>query len=300
MDLRQLEYFKTTADEGSISAAAKKLYIAQPSLSSQIRLLENELGCVLFERGARHITLTEAGKILYSRAETIIDMSKETRKALTDYRDGDSGSLRIGIVSSLGSTALQKWISSFVAKHPKVRFEVSEGNTYQLLKHLKSGTIEAALVRTPFTADNMKVFILSEEPMLAAGHKRYFENLTGNDISPKELAALPLIIYRRWENIIKETFEDIKYNAVCTNDDARTTALWADAGMGVGILPYSAADMLRNPDTIFKKISDPRLNSSICAVHNPEAYISVIAKRFIEHVQASISANHTQNFNRCD
>ena len=64
MDLKQLNYFVTVADEGSITAGAKKLFLSQPPLSTQLRDLEEELGCVLFERGPRHITLTEPGKTL--------------------------------------------------------------------------------------------------------------------------------------------------------------------------------------------------------------------------------------------
>ena len=64
MDLKQLIYFNTIAEEGSISAAARRLHISQPPLSTQMRLLEEELGCVLFERGARHIHLTEARQLL--------------------------------------------------------------------------------------------------------------------------------------------------------------------------------------------------------------------------------------------
>lgn len=69
MDLKQLDYFTAIVDEGSISAAAKKLHISQPPLSTQMKSLERELGAVLFERGLRSITLTDAGKLMYQRAK---------------------------------------------------------------------------------------------------------------------------------------------------------------------------------------------------------------------------------------
>ena len=68
MDLKQLRYFTTVAEEGTISAAAKKLFMSQPPLSTQMKLLEQELGCSLFERGQKHIRLTETGRLLYDRA----------------------------------------------------------------------------------------------------------------------------------------------------------------------------------------------------------------------------------------
>lgn len=72
MDLKQLRYFTTVAEEGTISAAAKKLFMSQPPLSTQMKLLEQELGCSLFERGQKHIRLTETGRLLYDRAQTLL------------------------------------------------------------------------------------------------------------------------------------------------------------------------------------------------------------------------------------
>ena len=74
MDLKQLKYFVTVAEEGTISAAAKKLFMSQPPLSTQMKLLEQELGCPLFERGQKHIRLTDTGKLLYDRAQNILKM----------------------------------------------------------------------------------------------------------------------------------------------------------------------------------------------------------------------------------
>ena len=85
MDLRQLRYFVTVAEEKNITAAAKKLYISQPPLSTQLHQLEQELGCVLFERGPRRIQLTEAGRMLYNRATAILQLTEQAQMELRDY-----------------------------------------------------------------------------------------------------------------------------------------------------------------------------------------------------------------------
>ena len=95
MDIKQLIYFTAIVDEGNISSAAKKLHISQPPLSSQIHNLEQELGCVLFERGARKIQLTEAGEILYRRAQAIIGMADTVKRELTDYSSHMKGVIRL-------------------------------------------------------------------------------------------------------------------------------------------------------------------------------------------------------------
>ena len=78
MDIKQLEYFAAVVEEGNISSAAKKLHISQPPLSTQIQKLEEDVGCVLFERGSRKIQITEAGNMLYRRAKTLIEMAELT------------------------------------------------------------------------------------------------------------------------------------------------------------------------------------------------------------------------------
>ena len=78
MDLKQLLYFKTVVEEGTISAAAKKLNLSQPPLSQQIKQLESELGVTLMERGARKITLNEAGRVLYEKGCTLLTLAEQT------------------------------------------------------------------------------------------------------------------------------------------------------------------------------------------------------------------------------
>ena len=89
MDLKQLHYFLTIVEERQITAAARKLHMAQPPLSNQMKLLESELGMKLFERGPHHIELTDAGRMLARRARQLLDMADTTRREIDD-RGGDS------------------------------------------------------------------------------------------------------------------------------------------------------------------------------------------------------------------
>ena len=100
MNLKQMKYFLTIADEGSISRAARVLHISQPPLSQQLRQLEEELRVRLFVRGARSMTLTDAGRLLYQHAQNILELSDRAVKDLQQFEDDGRGSLRIGMVSS--------------------------------------------------------------------------------------------------------------------------------------------------------------------------------------------------------
>ena len=136
MDLRQLEYFIAIADAGTFQAAARRLHMTQPPLSTQIRLLEEEVGTPLFLRGPRQVTLTGAGKLLYSRASTLLELQKNTVQELLDYTEGNKGVLRFGIASSANGELLTRMILPFSKKYPGIRFELTESNTYRLLELL--------------------------------------------------------------------------------------------------------------------------------------------------------------------
>ena len=147
MDIRQLQYFVRIADEGSITGAARSLHMSQPPLSMQMKLLEEELGVTLFDRGSRTIRLTDAGKLLYNRAQGILELSGATVRELKDFGNGLAGTLRLGLISSAGTGEIGRRMRRFSKKYPEVRYEISEGNTYELLEMLRQGRIEVALPR---------------------------------------------------------------------------------------------------------------------------------------------------------
>ncbi len=290
MDLKQLSYFTAVVEEGTISAAARRLHLTQPPFSAQMKLLEEEAGCVLFERGSRQIRLTAAGQMLYGRAKKMLELADITVRELQDYQEGTGGVLRLGIVSSIGSSFLTDALRSFCMEHPQIDFELTEGNTYQLLEGLSSGLVELAIIRTPFSERGLISIPLLDEPLLAAGHQKYFP---GKDsLTLADLKDTPLILYRRWESILLEQFQSAGFlpRVFCKNDDARTSAAWADAGLGVAILPASASCYFHHPDSLVLPVTDLGLRSGICLVRSEETYISAAARVFMQSLPEHISS----------
>ena len=168
MDIRQLTYFMVIAEEGQITAAARRLHMAQPPLSQQMKALEEELGVQLLQREPRSVTLTDAGEILYRRARQIVTLTDSTRREIADFKNGLRGTLSIGTVSSSGSVILQPALRQFHDDHRGIRFEIYDGNTFRVLDMLRKGLIEIGIVRTPFKQDAFDCTLLPEEPMVLA------------------------------------------------------------------------------------------------------------------------------------
>lgn len=285
MDIKQLKYFLTIVEEGNITLAAKKLNMAQPPLSQQLKNLESELGVKLIERGSRHIELTDAGVILKDRAEQILALSDSTINEINDFKKGFKGTLSIGTVSSSGSILLNHKISDFRENYSGVKFEIYEGNTFKILELLNRGIIELGVVRTPFNSSKFQCKYTENEPMIAVMSKCYCFKIEKPYVTIKDLKEKPLIIYRRFEQLIRETCleQGFEPEIFCKNDDARTTLLWANAGLGIGIVPKSAFGLVGNDNLIYKEIKDDKLMTQVSAIWLKDKYISSIAQKFIEY-----------------
>lgn len=286
VDIRQLLYFTTIAEEGSISAAAKKLHLSQPPLSYQMKLLEEELHLPLIERSARGIALTEAGRVLYKRAQGILELSELTRKEMLAMASGFTGTLHIGTVSSSGASLLGWRIPAFHQKYPQIGFAIHEGNTFELMEMLESGLIELAIVRTPFHSDQLNCLYLSPEPMIAAGAASFFPAgmPSGQPISLELLGHAPVILYRRFEKILLSLCEQkgITPQVFCIADDARTTLMWAEAGLGVAVVPQSAYRIMPHHNMVYSELSEEDLHTRIAAVCKKGCSLSWAAQQFLE------------------
>lgn len=293
MDLKQLQYFRTIVEEGSITAAARKLFMSQPPLSCQIKLLEEELGCTLFERGPRSIQLTEAGHTLYNYALSILDLSDAARQDTITSAKKHNGIIRIGIVSSIICSAALTWIQEFSELYPETRFEIIEGNTYDLVSRFKTSSIHLALLRTPFNQNGLLCKKIFTDSLVVIGHKKYF-NSDSPSITLNELSELPLILYRRWHDIIRERFEaeHLQMNCYCINDDARTTFSFVEFGMGVGMVPQSTVSLINNPEITCKAILKCNITSDVVIAYNSDHYLPECSKDFINYIsQKKESAN---------
>ena len=288
MDLKQLQYFASVVEEGNITAAARRLHISQPPLSQQLKSLEEELGITLFWRGARKVTLTEAGRVLYQQACNILELTEATVKQMEDLKSGVTGTLRLGTISSSGSALLNRRMIRFHKHYPGVRFELFEGNTFQLIELLEAGLIEIAVVRTPFETKNIGHIFLEREPMMAVGTAEHLGDIAQETISLKQLLKKPLIYYRRFEQLIDAAFqsEGLKLEEVfCKNDDARTSLMWANAGLGVALVPRSALNIISGPEMIAKKIASEQMETQIAAIWKKDHYFSAICRHFLETFQ---------------
>ena len=259
MELRQLEYFREIASTGSINEAARHLNMSQPPLSYQIRQLETELNVKLFDRTSKGVTLTEAGKVLYDRSGNLLEYARSTELEVS--KTGKKRILRIGLTPTTVDT-IMPYIARFSKKNPDVNFEVHDGITYSLYEYLMDGIIDISVARTPLRLDEVSYLELCSEPMIAVSAAPITPDSGIDSLKLADLLHKPLILYRRYEELIMNTFhaQNMNPDIFCVCDDPRGAMLWAKEDLATAIFPQSMASLcdglciqeLDEPDLITK------------------------------------------------
>ena len=241
MNLKQLRYFLVVAEEKQITAAAKRLYIAQPPLSYQLKQLEKELGAQLFKRTAHGIELTDAGQIFQSYASEIISLAQNAENQVHKTISGELGTIAIGMASSSTGLIPMNSFNELRKYYPEISFDIYEDNTYGILDKLEKKTIDLGIVRTPYNQTGLNTKTLTTEKMMAISVDPDFQQK--KELRIKDLADQPLIIYRRFEDIFNQTFahHGLKPFYAVKCDDSRTAITWAKRKMGVALVPESIA-----------------------------------------------------------
>ncbi|MBS1169886.1 MAG: cynR [Burkholderiaceae bacterium] len=293
MDIRQLRYFMAIVEEGQISRAAQRLHIAQPPLSLQLKLLEQELGVQLIERSTRHLQPTQAGHALYQRAEQIVGLVDAAAKEMREHDGAMRGVLAMGSPPAIGNLYMPERIKMFHARYPEVRFQWREGNTFRILELLDANVIEFGIVRLPVREGAYDMIPLLTEPWVAIfsrqrGRKRRVSVTLG------ELAGQPLLLMNRQAGIrahdmVLDAFAaaGIVPDVLCESDNVLALLSLVERQLGVAIMPRSTLTLRSADDFDICEIADCQLASSVAVIWHRNRRLSAPARLFLELFDAA-------------
>lgn len=204
MTEREFIYIKTVADERSISRAAKKLFIAQPSLSQYVRRIEASLGTPLFNRTMAGLTLTYAGERYCHMASQILKMYESFEMEISDINNMKTGRIHIGITSHLGTVLLPRILPRFSSLCPNIEIRITEETSSVLEQQLAVGKLDFVIMHAPKEQENplMNYKFLSRDPFLivtAAGHPVSVHATLLEQDTDKEQHHYPLLDIRLLE-----------------------------------------------------------------------------------------------------
>ncbi len=261
MNIKRLAYFLEISKTLNITKAAENLHISQPPLTAQLKLLEEELGTVLFIRTTRKLEITEAGEKLKSRASQILELMAMTKDEISSVENDQIKDIRIGFVASSAALLSPEKLISFHKKHNNITFTMKEGNTHKILDLLSHGLIDVGLVRTPFNGEAYYIEYLELEPMIAVYDPEVY-NLS-DEIELKQLKDLPLVLDKRFLDLIVTTAHQsgIEPRIICKGEDSRSILAWTEAGLGIALLPYSGRFFIKSSKLAYSKINESALDT---------------------------------------
>ncbi len=200
MELRVLRYFLAVARDQSISGAAESLHLSQPTLSTQLKHLEEELGKQLFFRGtkgSRRITLTEEGMILRKRAEEILELAEKTEREIALSSPTVAGDVYIGAGETEGVRFLAEAARRVHQEYPQVRFHIFSGDARDVLDYLDKGLVDFGLLLHPADLSKYESFPLPVKDTWGVLMRRDAPLASRKAIFPKDLWHEPLIVSRQ-------------------------------------------------------------------------------------------------------
>ena len=292
MEFRVLKYFLETANEGSITKAAAKLHVTQPTMSKQLKDLERELGTTLFFRTNYTIRLTESGMLLKDRAEDIIEMVEKTQQEFYSIKNTISGTVYIGSGESYAIKNVTDVMKEIQIEYSKIKFDIVSGNAQDLEEKLDKGLLDFAVLISPIDLSKYNHIALPDKDTWGLVMNKDAKLSKLKKISLSDLLEIPIICSKQitktnihdfnFLNWFKGNFE--KLNIVATYNLVYNATLMAKSGMGYILTLDKLTDTTVNSDLIFKPLY-PKLESGLNIVWKKGQIFSKPAKLFLEKLK---------------
>lgn len=292
MNLDQLRNFYEVAQLKSFTLAAEKLYRTQPAISTQVRMLEEELGERLFDRIGKKVCLTQAGEILLGYAERLLRLHDEAKLAVTELNATPKGKLLIGANESTCIYVLPKIFTRFKEKYPEVQISIYRNFSRKVLPKILDNQLDFGIVTLPVTDRNLNVIPIAEDELaLIACPSHPLASRAA--VTLNEMVSYPIIFHKigtTRERLMKQ-FGKLwgKLNISMELASLETIKKFVAIGMGISIVPRSYALTENEQGTLCSiRIKNLKIVRRLGLVYRKERYLSRAAKAFLDVVEETL------------
>jgi DNA-binding transcriptional LysR family regulator len=292
MELRQLEYFVSVADERNFTRAAAKLHVTQPGVSAQIRQLERELGHALLDRSGRVTRLTEAGQVVLPYARAALGAVAGARLAADELAGLLRGHVAVGMVSQCASLDIPDLLAGFHQQHPAIEITLAEDSSDHLTDGVRAGTYDLAFVGLgPEPPDGLALQVVADEPIVAAvaadSDLARTDAATLAELADRALITLPAGTGLRACLDAAYASAGLKPRIGFEASDPRMLARLAGRGLGLAFLPASVAEAHGEGLHVIA-VSDPHMRGRLALTWRTEGPASPAARVLVTHARAEL------------
>ena len=242
MNIRDFEYLVALDELRSFRKASERCHVTQPTLSGQLRKLEDYLGVLLVERTKRKVMLTPVGKEVVRRARLILQEVEQIEEISVSFKDPMQGKLRMGLIPTLGPYLLPFMIPAMVQEYPRLQLFLYEEQTHILLKKLSDAELDVIILALPISSSGLSEIELFDEPFLLAlprGHELSIQD----SVSLSDLSEERILLLEDGHCLRDQALEVCMMAGATENPEFQGTSLetlrhMVSAGMGVTLMPY--------------------------------------------------------------
>lgn len=286
MEISQLRYFLKAAERQSFTRAAQELGMTQPALSRSIAKLEEEIGQPLFERQTRVVLLTDAGRLLQTRAEQILALIDDALAEITD--DGESGRVRVGAIPTIAPFFLPAVLRTFRDQHPRASTVVFEETTDKLLQRCNQGEVDLAILAAPVPKQYLEVEPLFEEELLLVLPSEH-PLADKRQVNPADIQHEPFVLLHETHCLSDTVLSFCRQKSLHPLAVERTSQLamvqeLVALGHGVSLIPKMARELDDDARRRYRSLSGEKPVRTIVLVWNPYRFQS----RVMEHLKDCI------------
>ncbi len=244
MTITQLQYTLAIAEHKNFTKAAEKCFVTQPTLSTQIQKLEDELDILIFDRSKKPIELTDVGRKIVQQARNIVNEADRIQDIVDQQKGFIGGEFRLGIIPTIMPTLLPMFLKNFIKKYPKVKLKIEELTTEEIITRINDGHLDAAIAATPLESDNIKERVLYYEPFVAyIPNNHRLKNKRKIEVSDLEINDMLLLedghCFRDGVINLCKTFKGhLDDSFQLESGSIETLIKLSDEGMGMTLLPY--------------------------------------------------------------
>ncbi len=297
MELRVLQYFLAVAREQNITAAAESLHLSQPTLSTQLKAMEEELGKPLLIRktkGSRKVTLTEEGMILRKRAEEILELVKKAESEISLSDKTIAGDVYIGAGETQIVRLVARAAQAIQEECPDIHYHISSGNAVYVMEQLEKGLIDFGLVYAAVAPEKYEVMEIPEKDVWGVLMRRDSPLAQKEEIEPEDLWDKPLILSQQHDDgwsMSQWMKRDIsKLNVVATYNLIYNASLLVDEGLGY-TLCFDRLINTQGSGLCFRPLR-PRLEATAYLVWKKYQLLSRASEKFLQQLQRCFSSHN--------
>jgi DNA-binding transcriptional LysR family regulator len=300
MEFRVLRYFLTVAREGNITRAADFLHVTQPTLSRQLKDLEQELGKKLFIRSSHSVILTDEGMLLRNRAEEIVNMMDKLEAEFSSMEETIGGDVYIGGGETEAMKHIARVAKDVQVRYPNIRYHLYSGNEEDITERLDKGLLDFGILIQPADISKYNYLNMPAKDVWGVVMRKDSPLALKESIQAGDLLNVPLICSRQ---AMKQTFsknefadwfgEDFhKLNIVTTYNLAYNAAIMVEEGIGYAITLDKIVNTSTASNLCFRPLQ-PRLESGLNIVWKKHHVLSAAANAFLKELQEEFA--HTLN-----